>query len=275
MASTDPALKASPQRAGIAGETAYACHGEVSAPALVFIHGVGMNKSVWDAQVTDFAADYFLVTYDLLGHGDSDRPPQPTRLADLCAQLRQLLDALAIERAHIVGHSMGALVATEFALRHPGRVDHLIALNAVYRRNAEQRRSVLRRAEEIVSGGPPRGNRKTVERWFTAAERARSPGDIERISHWLDSVDATGYARIYRAFATSDDAFTDRLSGMHVPTLFMTGSKDPNSTPEMSRQLAAEAPHARAEIIDDERHMVAYISPGVVNRRIRGFLEET
>lgn len=273
MASTDPTLKPAVQSAGYMGETAYAWHGKDSAPVMVFIHGVGMNQSVWDAQVADFAPDYAVITYDLLGHGDSGLPPEPTRLANLCAQLLRLLDDLAIDSARIVGHSMGALVATEFALRHPGRVDYLIALNAVYRRSAEQRRSVLQRAGEIAAGGLSSGNSEAVERWFTTTEKTTSPERIERIRRWLNSVSATGYARIYRAFATSDDAFIGRLVGLSVPALFMTGSEDPNSTPAMSRQLAAEAGNARAAIIADERHMMAYISPDVVNRRIRAFIE--
>lgn len=272
MTRTDTAPAISHKETQHCGSTAFTLAGPLYAPAVVLIHGVGMNRAIWDAQVADLAVDHAVITYDLLGHGESALPPEPTRLTDLSDQLLALLDALDIRCAHLVGHSMGALVATEFALCHPERVDRLIALNAVYRRSPEQRREVIKRADEIAGNRVLASTDETIRRWFTPAERSKAPEAIAQIQQWLDSADLEGYARIYKAFASSDEAFVGRLGGLTAPALFMTGSEDPNSTPDMSRRLAAEAPNAAAEILNHERHMMAYIAPTTVNARIRAFL---
>lgn len=260
--------------AGYTAGTAYVCHGDESAPVMIFIHGVGMNKLSWQAQMQDFSQDYRVIAYDMLGHGQSDMPPEPTCLSDLTAQLCQLMDQLQIDKAHIIGHSMGALVAIEFALTHPESVDRLIALNAVYQRGADKRVSVLTRAKSIAQPDSGVGNDATINRWFTPEERQHQPKAIEQIRQWLGAVDKSGYARIYWLFATSDRVFINRLHQLRAPALFMTGSDDPNSTPEMSQRLAAESREARSEIIQGERHMMAYISPDIINSRIRSFLVE-
>ena len=150
-----------------AGATAYTDHGPRSAPVVVLIHGVGMNQAVWDAQLQDLAVDHRVLTYDLLGHGQSALPPEPTLLADLANQLVMLLDTLGLDRVTLIGHSMGALVALEFALSFPERVSALVALNAVFQRTAEQRGAVIDRAEQIARDQTLTGNQETVARWFT------------------------------------------------------------------------------------------------------------
>src|SRR5918994_7404760 len=102
-------------------------HGE----PVVFIHGVGMNKDVWTPQVDEFARSHTVLTYDMLGHGGSTLPGERPALADYCAQLFELLDDLAIARANIIGHSMGGLVAMDFAARHADRVLRLVVMNSV------------------------------------------------------------------------------------------------------------------------------------------------
>ena len=105
-----------------------------SGDSVILIHGVGMNASVWAPQLEALSRTCDVVAYDLLGHGGSSLPPPDARLQDYTSQLLQLLDDLAIGTAHIVGHSMGALVAIDFALTHPERTTSVAALNAVYRR---------------------------------------------------------------------------------------------------------------------------------------------
>lgn len=256
-------------------ETAYVCHGDAGAPVMIFIHGVGMNKASWQAQMQAFATDYRVIAYDMLGHGDSALPPESVGVSDLTAQLVRLMDRLEIDRAHIIGHSMGALVATELALTHPERVTRLVALNAVYQRSDDKREAVVSRAESIARGEVSHDNEATIERWFTAKERQQAPAAVEQIRQWLSAVNQTGYARIYRAFATSDRLFTGRLHTLRLPALFMTGAEDPNSTPDMSQQLAAEAVNAQCQILPGQRHMMAYIAPAIVNARIRAFMETT
>jgi pimeloyl-ACP methyl ester carboxylesterase len=247
-------------------------HGE----PLVLVHGVGMNRAVWAPQMAYFAArGYRVIAYDMLGHGGSPLPPETTRLADLRAQLGALLDELGIERAHLMGHSMGSLVALEFALAAPDRVHDVVALNAVYERSSAQRAAVEDRARRLADGSGDATLEETLDRWFGPEQRARQPECIAAVRHWLDVVDPIGYARVYGCFARADDAFSGRLPELAVPALFITGEHDPNSTPAMSSRMAAESPQGQLEVVAGERHMMAYVEPDSVNPLIERFIRQS
>lgn len=246
-----------------------------SGEPLVLIHGVGMNRAVWTPQIAYFAErGWRVIAYDMLGHGDSPLPPENTELTDLRRQLSALLDELGIERAHLAGHSMGSLVAIDFALHSPERVYDVVALNAVYERSPAQRSAVQDRARRLAEGSADATLEETLDRWFGPEQRARQPECITAVRRLLDAVDPAGYARVYGCFARADDAFTGRLPELTVPALFITGEHDPNSTPEMSSRMAAESPLGELAVVPGERHMMAYVEPDSVNPLIDRFLRQ-
>lgn len=260
-------------RDGAAGLTAWRRSGRGT--PVVLIHGVGMRADVWAPQMAALAARHDVIAYDMLGHGASSLPPEAPGLADYADQLRALLDHLGVAAAHVVGHSMGALVALEFALTHPTRTLSLVALNAVYRRSPAQRAAVEARAEALdgvggVEGGASAG---TLARWFGAPVPADLAPVVAAVEARLATVDPVGYARTYRLFACSDDAHVGRLATLAVPALFMTGADDGNSTPAMSEAMAADAPHGRVEILPGARHMMALADAEAVNARLLAFLD--
>ncbi|RWO76322.1 MAG: alpha/beta fold hydrolase [Mesorhizobium sp.] len=242
------------------------------APVLL-IHGVGMNAAIWAPQIELMKNRWDVIAIDILGHGQSPLPPEDASLADYAGQAIRLLDHLGLDAVSIVGHSMGALVGQEIALNAPERVRSLVSLNAVFRRPAELAQAVRERAAELNGAENPSGTDATIARWFgnpvpdSLAEAAR----MTRVA--LQSVSSEGYARTYRLFAHADAAHGDRLSGLAMPGLFMTGSQDRNSSPAMSAAMARLAPRGRCVVLEGERHMMAVASPDVVTRRIVDFLE--
>ncbi|MFE0752374.1 alpha/beta fold hydrolase [Inquilinus sp. NPDC058860] len=261
-----------PEAALGAGETRWRRAG--TGRPIVFIHGVGMASSVWAPQIEAFALTHTAIAYDMLGHGGSALPPERPGLKDYSDQLRSLLDELDLGRAVVVGHSMGALVALEFALNHPDRTLGVAALNAVYRRTPAQREAVLDRARRIEAEGPGGAVDGTIARWFGNPVPAALAEVADKTRAFLESADPVGYARTYRLFASADAAHAERLGGLAVPALFLTGEEDPNSSPEMSRAMAAAVPRGRAEILPGERHMMSLTAPALVNARLRAFAEE-
>ncbi|AXL53872.1 hydrolase [Paraburkholderia caffeinilytica] len=252
----------------------YAPRSEEARATVVLIHGVGMNQSVWSPQIGALSTRYQVIVYDMLGHGDSVLPSAAPTLDEYAAQLKLLLDAMRIERAHVVGHSMGALVALEFALTHPQRTLSVVALNAVYDRTPAQREAVMTRAATLGDAPLDTGVDATLSRWFGDPVPGHLTQAAQAVRGLLLSVDPVGYARTYRLFASSDDAHVGRLASLAVPALFLTGECDPNSSPAMSRAMAAVAPFGRAEIIANERHMMNVTDPEGVNERLLGFLAE-
>lgn len=256
-------------RGSLAGRTRYDRAGQ--GQPVVLLHGLGMKAAIWAPQREALATEYDVIAPDMLGHGGSSLPPDEARLCDYSDQLLALLDGLGLAAAHLVGHSMGALISLDFALAHPERVLSVAALNGVYCRSAEQRAAALRRAAALAREGNLASPEDTLARWFGDPVPAALAPHAETARAMLGSVDPVGYARTYRVFAGSDAEHRGRLERLAMPALFMTGEFDPNSTPQMSRAMAAAAPFGRCEILAGERHMMTLTAPLLVSERIRAF----
>ncbi len=235
---------------------------------IVLIHGVGMQQAYWAPQVNELSSEFEVVTYDMWGHGGTPAKAEATSLHDFTDQLIGLLDELAIERTHLVGHSMGALVALDCAINHSSRVPSVTLLNAVFDRTDEQRAPVIRRAKDLADNGVMKID-QTLERWFGLPSQTLYPEAEALCRRLLESVNPSGYANAYMVFATADDAQVTTLSHLAVPATFATGEGDPNSTPTMSHTMAEIAPHGSAVILSDHRHMMSLTAPSNVTDIIR------
>ncbi|MGE3149058.1 MAG: alpha/beta fold hydrolase [Pseudorhodoplanes sp.] len=239
---------------------------------VVLIHGVGMNASFWAPQLPHLSG-YDVVAYDMWGHGQASLPPPDARLSDYAAQLLGVMDSCGIAQAHIVGHSMGALISLEFALAHPERALSVTPMNAVYRRTPEQRAAVLKRVDDLKAQKQA-DDSVTLSRWFGDPIPPEWTQRAEEARKLLQEVNRVGYERTYRVFATSDEAHAGRLAQLAVPAFFVTAEFDPNSTPAMTRQMAAEVPGSRCEIIPGHRHMVTFTAAKDVSDRLIRFFNE-
>lgn len=267
-----PELQPPPSRAHgqLPDGTRYALYGQ--GPAIVFIHGVGMQQEVWAPQIIGFARDHTVITFDMLGHGGSPLPPEAPTLADYADQVGRLLDQLGLARAHVVGHSMGALVALEFGLQAPERCLSVSALNAVYCRTEAQRDAVMARVRSLQDCSVQDGIEPTLARWFGRPTPVCLEASAQLCRRLLTEAHPEGYARTYALFATSDRAHEDRLATLKPPALFMTGEFDPNSTPAMSQAMAAVVPGARCRVLAGERHMMGLTGAPQVHGELISFL---
>ncbi|MBN9222574.1 MAG: alpha/beta fold hydrolase [Mesorhizobium sp.] len=243
------------------------------APVL-FIHGVGMNAAIWQPQIERMADSFDVIAIDMLGHGQSPLPPPDPELADYADQAIRLLDHLGLHKVSVVGHSMGALVAQELALRAPERVRRIVSLNAVFRRPPELAEAVRQRASALTGRSDATGTAKTIARWFGDPVPAELEAAARKTASALNRVDPEGYARTYRLFAHADSDHAGRLPGLAMPALFMTGSEDRNSAPAMSAAMARLAPHGRCTVLAGERHMMAVAAPELTTGHIVDFLGE-
>jgi 3-oxoadipate enol-lactonase len=241
-------------------------------PPVLLIHGVGVDLTMWDAQVVALADRWTVIRYDMLGHGGSAKPPGQRSLGDFAEQIVFLLDHLRLARVAVVGFSMGGMVALALAVRHPERVERLVILNAVYARTPQQSAAVLARLRQVEVVGPAANVEAALKRWFTPAFAAARPDAIEAVRRRVETNDRLGYLNAYRVFATGDAELIEPLRGIRCPTLVVTGELDPNSTPEMARRMAAMIPGARAVILPGLPHMAPVEGADVVNDLLREFL---
>jgi (E)-2-((N-methylformamido)methylene)succinate hydrolase len=244
-------------------------------PTVVLLHGVGMQRSVWEDQIASLSKNYDVIAMDLLGHGGSSLPPPDARLSDYADQILGLLDQLQLMKAHVIGHSMGALVALEFALTHTARTSSVTAMNAVFCRSSEQRSAIEQRLSALETNAASRFSwDETIARWFGDPVPAQWSRAATKTRAFLEEVDAVGYERSYRLFATADGAHRDRLRELTASALFLTGADDPNSTVAMSAAMAQRTPHGRWESVPGERHMMSLTAPQEINRRLLAFLDQ-
>ena len=232
-----------------------------SGETVVLLHGVGMNKNVWAPEVNILSEFFDVLVFDMWGHGESDLPDGELALRDYVQQLSDLMSELQISKAHIVGHSIGALIALTFACRYSENCSSVTAITAVFDRPAEKSNAVKQRAAEILDDGNARNDAETLERWFDSLETNPYSEAAIVAKQALADVDPMGYARAYSVFANVSGIDSESLSELLVPSLFLTADGDPNSTPEMSQKMSELAPNGHLEVISGHRHMVTLTAP--------------
>ena len=244
-----------------------------SGPNLVLLHGVGMNKSVWAPEVNLLSDSFDVLVYDMWGHGESDLPTGELSLSDYMNQLVSLLSELGIAKAFVAGHSMGGLIAIDFALNHTEMCLGMCALNAVFNRTSAQSEAVKKRAADLAAGGVSVNLSETLERWFGKPGTHEFTEAEALAQELLLDVNPKGYEAAYSVFADSDRVHADRLSTLSVPALFFTADGDPNSTPEMSKAMAALAPRGNSQVLTGHRHMMTLTAPVQVSESLTTFFQ--
>jgi pimeloyl-ACP methyl ester carboxylesterase len=236
-----------------------------SGPAVLFTHGFGASSAMFAPQRDALAATHTVVTWDMPGHGESDYPADQDAYspARILADMRALLDAHEIERAVLVGHSVGGYLTLRFRLFNPDRVNGMVLIGTApgFRRDdrrAEWNRYCERRAEELEQQG--------------LGVLSRSP-EVLAAKHR----DAKGLARAARGFLTqSDAAVIDSLSAIDVPTLLIAGAKDVVDGYDYvapTRYMAGKIPDAQFVCFEDSAHAPGLTEPDAFNARLEAFLQ--
>jgi pimeloyl-ACP methyl ester carboxylesterase len=235
----------------------------VSAPAdVVLLHGVGLDHTMWGRVAPGIAARHRVHTPDLRGHGVAPDAAPGTTLADLASDVADLVAGLP-GRAHVVGFSLGALVATELALDHPDLVASLTLVSGVANRSAEERAAVtgrLRAARVDLDAT----YLAAVERWFSPRWRTVEPRLVDEVLATMRANRPESYLSCYAVFATADAEVWPRLPGLHLPVHAITGSDDTGSTPAMAAALAARVPGGRCTTVPGARHLLPLERPDAV-----------
>jgi pimeloyl-ACP methyl ester carboxylesterase len=176
----------------------------------VFVHGLAATADVWREQAERLQRSYRVVRYDLRSHGMSDAVDVPCTRADLASDLVDVLDRIGIERAVLVGHSAGGVVAMQAALDHPSRVSGLVLVGTASECNA-----------------------KTADWYERTATTAREQGGVAAVEAMglkgrsAVAPDGAGFAWVAMAMRSlHEDPLTLRLKEIRVPTLVLVGERD-------------------------------------------------
>ena len=255
-------------------ELYYELHGE--GPPLVLLMGIGYDSSLWMlAQVPALSTQFQVILVDNRDAGRSSKARQPYTIADMADDVAGLLDALEIQRSHLLGLSMGGMIALEFALRHGDRLDRLVlaGTGAAPARSAVDPIQIWSWVKANNATGEVFGGQQFVSLFSTAFlrnhEAVRDTAELLASNPYPMSPEAYGrQADAYRQF----DAL-DRLAAITAPTLVVVGEQDLLTPPWIAREVAEAIPGARFEVIrgDGSSHVVPIECPDEFNRLVLDF----
>jgi 3-oxoadipate enol-lactonase len=237
---------------------------------IVFLHGLGGNLSFWANQAREFSKTRRTLRYDLRGHGDSSPSVRQT-LADHAEDLRQLLDELELDRAEVVGLSMGGMIAQYFAATHPERVSALVLTGTVpvFAPPGRDRLNLL--ADLAETTGMEGVVRNFVGGLF-AAETAETDPRYRAIAEAFCGQDARSFAAAARALAEAD--VTSLLERISAPTFLCYGENDRLTPPKSGQRLADRISGARLTVIPGGGHVLPIENPDGFNQAVAEFLRD-
>ncbi|HET6683026.1 MAG TPA: alpha/beta hydrolase [Gaiella sp.] len=249
-------------------------HG-AGAPVLL-IHGLGYARWGWEPALPGLAERFEVLLFDNRGIGESDAPPGPYTAAELAADAIGVLDEAGVGRAHVVGTSLGGMVAQELALAHPERIDRLVlACTTPGGPRAHPMPDVtVRLIAEAAGLEPAVALRRFVENALAPATVVERPELVERImEHRLRTAQAPAAWAAQAGAGAAFDAY-DRLGDLRAPVLVQHGSEDVVVDPRNGELLAGLLPDARLEDFEGCGHLFFWEEPERFVSSVAAFLED-
>lgn len=258
----------------IAGPVSIAYEMQGSGPLVVFLHGIGGNRTNWYEQLDQFGDRFCAVTWDARGYGDSDDPPQTLKFSDYADDLNRLLDHLKVEHAHLVGLSMGGMIIQDFYSRYATRVATLSLVDTsagLGVASEEAKRDFLaRRLEPLEKGLTPADIAPGVVEVLAGKSAPEAVRVKLRAS--ISALRAEPYKQALHAIVTTD--FRSVLPKITVPTLVIVGDEDVVTPPPASDFLVKNIPGASLVTIPQAGHLTNIEKPEAFRAALRPFLEQ-
>ena len=266
-------------------ELYYEEHG--SGDPLLLIMGLAADSQAWMFQLPDFARRYRTISFDNRGVGRSSKPPGPYSIHEMADEAAGLLDALSIPRAHVVGVSMGGMIAQELVLRHPEKVRGLVLACTYPEPDAEVERqrefSLNQFGGSVDASGVMKIDVSAINPLMFLQQLLPNVFNQEFIDRELPKLMQIFSGALQWGFsmeailgqvgAVMSHNATDRLHRIKSPTLVITGDADRLVPPAGSDILAREIPGAKLVKVPGGSHGFNFETPEIFNREVLTFLE--
>ena len=245
--------------------------GPEDAPVVLLSNSLGATLEMWDPQVPALTERYRVIRYDTRGHGRSPSPQGDSTVDDLADDVLALLDRLQVQRAHVVGLSIGGMTGLRLAVRDPDRVDRLAVLcSSAHTGNPDAWRE---RAATARTQGTAALADAVVGRWFTPGWSAEHPEFVARMRQTIADTDDEGYASCCAAVGAMDQRAD--LASITAPTLVVSGADDPALPPEHQAAIAAGIPGAELLTVAPAAHIANVEQPQAVTDALLAHLGGT
>ena len=249
----------------------YLLEGPGSAPVVTLSHSLAATLAMWDPQMPALLSKYRVLRYDTRGHGGSDAPDGAYSFDALAEDVCALLRALGIQRTHFMGLSMGGMIGQVLGLKHPEVLRSLILCDTSSRVPEEAKPLWQERIETTKQKGMAPHVEATIERWFTAPFRQKSPGAVDRVRAMIRATNPKGYIGCGHAIMGMN--LTDRLREISVPTLIIVGEDDQGTPVSASETIRNEIRGSELVVLKSAAHLSNVEQPEAFNRAVTAFLE--
>jgi pimeloyl-ACP methyl ester carboxylesterase len=247
-----------------------------SGEPLLLIHGLGYARWGWEPVLPGLAERFDVILFDNRGIGESDAPPGPYTAGEMADDAIQVLDGAGVERAHVVGTSLGGMVAQELALGHPDRVGRLVLACTTPggpKAHPMPQRTVALMAEAATLE-PALALRRFVENALAPATVTGHPELVDRImAHRLATAQQPAAWAAQAAAGATFDAF-DRLGALAAPALVQHGDEDVVVDPRNADLLVELLPNAHLERLPGTGHLFFWEAPERFVSSVSAFLED-
>ncbi len=239
-------------------------------PPVVLVHPVGLDLTYWGEQIESLRRDHDVIAFDLPGHGRSPGRAEDWTLDQAAAVLADMVVATEAGPAHVVGLSVGGMIAQAFALARPELMRSLVLIDTAAAFPEPARAGMRERAATVRADGMQAVIGSTLDRWFTPETRAQRPDIIDRVTKTLLADDAAVHAAMWDMIAELD--LVGALHRVTCPTLILVGEHDPSSPVAAAKTLADRIAGSQMHVIPATSHMSPLERPDVINGHLSRFL---
>ena len=237
---------------------------------VVFLHPVGLDLTWWGAQIDDFGRDHDVVAVDMPGHGLSGRLDAAPGFEVMVRAVQGLVAHLDGGPVHLVGISVGGMIAQHVALRHPGLVCSLSLVATLCTFPAAVREALRERARVARAMGMAEIARLSNQRWFTPAFSGQRPDMLDRATKSLLLQDPQFHAAMWEMIAGLD--LEARLPAVTCPTLVVVGGQDVNAPLAAGETIARLVRGSSLHVMPGLGHFSPFEAPVAFNGLLRRHL---
>jgi 3-oxoadipate enol-lactonase len=250
----------------------YSVSGRRDGEPVLMIQGLGADSRGWLRQRLAFAARHRVIVFDNRGVGRSDRPPGPYDLEVMAADALAVLDAVGVADAHVMGASMGGVIAQIIAVRHPERVRSLV-LACTACRQLPWRRELLAEWAEVAERDGMGGFTTFAVRWVIGPRSLRRfwPA-LGLVGTLAQNLTPDSFLAQVQAILATDDDIRFALRTVRAPTLVLVGSQDILTPLGDSEEIADLVPGAELAVIGGGAHGFMFEHAAAYNRTVLDFL---